>query len=107
MLGLFLTGAVVGCGLTLMTIFSDYKVKSKQRWKNRCEEKAALDASLHEALAVNARLWVALAASKAAVTVEASVQTQGHELDLACGDATECASPSESNTSLITSTTRT
>jgi len=107
MLALFLTGAVVGCGLTLLTIFSEFRVLSKQWWKNRCQEKADLDASLHEAVAVNARLWVALAASKAAVTVEASVQKQGHELDLNNEDATECASPSEFNTSLIAFTTRT
>jgi len=107
MLELFLIGAFVGCGLTLLTIFSEFRVLSKQWWKNRCEEKAAFDASFHEALAVNARLWVALAASKAAVTVEASVQKRGHEHDFACEAATECASPSEFNSSLITSTTRT
>lgn len=107
MLELFLIGAVVGYGLTLLTIFSEFRVLSKQWWKNRCQEKADLDASLREAVAVNARLWVALAASEAAVTVEASVKKQGHELDLAGVAATECSSPCEFNTSLITSTTRT
>jgi len=107
MLWLFLIGAVVGCGLTLLTIFSEYKVRSKQWWENRCQEKAALDASLLEAVAVNARLWVALASSRAAVSVEASVQTQEHALVLADTAATECTSPSEFSTPLITSTTRT
>jgi hypothetical protein len=103
MLWLFLTGAVVGCGLTLLTIFTEYKVMSKQQWTSRCLEKVALDASLDEAVAVNARLWVALAASKAAVTAEASVQTQGHELDF----ASEASTPNDYCTSPITFTTRT
>jgi hypothetical protein len=103
MLWLFLTGAVVGCGLTLLTIFSEYKVMSKQQWTSRCLEKAALNASLHDAVAVNARLWVALAASKAAITVDASVQMQRHELDL----ASEAATPNAYSTSPFTFTTRT
>jgi hypothetical protein len=106
MMWLVLIGAVVGCGLTLLTIFSDFKVMTKQRWKSRCQEKAALDFCLHEAVAVNARLWVARAASKAAASVEKLAQSERQLLNPTSAAATECASPSEFCPSPITSATR-
>jgi hypothetical protein len=64
MFWLFLIGAVVGCGLTLLSIFSEFKVMDKDWWEKHETETAAAHSGLEKAVAENAQLRVALAAAE-------------------------------------------
>lgn len=106
MLWPFLIGAVAGCGLTLLTIFSEFKVSSKKWWERRHRERTALDSCLHEAVAENARLWVARAAGDSAAAAEEAAGTGRQALDDAEAASQDGASPSWTGPSLIISSTR-
>ncbi len=65
----FLIGAVVGTGLTLLHVFLNYKVRDRDWWEEREQEMAGLSSGLHKEVAENARLRVSLAAGE--MTVDA------------------------------------
>ncbi len=60
----FLIGAVVGAGLTLLTIFGNFKVRDGDWWEEQEEEMAGLTSGLQKEVAENARLRVSLAAGE-------------------------------------------
>ena len=55
---------VVGAGLTLLTIFLNFKVRDREWWEEREEEMAGSTSGLRKEVAENARLRVALAAGE-------------------------------------------
>lgn len=75
----FLIGAVVGAGLALVGIFTNYVVKDREWWEKEQREMEAAHTCAEEAFAENLKLRVALAAAEmtqeakqvAAVTVAA------------------------------------
>jgi hypothetical protein len=60
----FVIGAVIGTGLTLLTIFLNFKVKDRDWWEEQEQEMAGLRSGLHKVVAENAQLRVALAAGE-------------------------------------------
>ncbi len=64
MFWLFVIGAVVGSGFTLLVIFGNYKVRDREWWEEYDRETAAARSGLEKAVAENAQLRVALAAAE-------------------------------------------
>jgi hypothetical protein len=64
MFWLFVIGAVVGSGFTLLGIFMNYKVKDREWWEEYERETEAARSGLKKAVAENAQLRVALAAGE-------------------------------------------
>lgn len=64
MFWLFLIGAVVGIGFTLLVIFGNYKVEDREWWEEYERETAAVRSGLKKAVAENSQLRVALAAAE-------------------------------------------
>lgn len=61
---LFLMGLVIGIGLTLLMIFSCFKVRDREWWEKRERENNALHSSVNKVVAENAQLRVALAVTE-------------------------------------------
>lgn len=59
-----LIGLVIGIGLTLLMIFSCFKVRDREWWEQRERESAALHLSVNKVVAENAQLRVALAVTE-------------------------------------------
>ena len=59
-----LIGVVIGAGLTLLGIFSEFKVIDKERWEKQEREMEAAYTCAQEAAADNLKLRVALAAAE-------------------------------------------
>ncbi len=64
MFWLFLFGAAVGVGFTVLVIFLNYKVKDREWWEEREREMNALHSSVNRVVAENAQLRVALAVTE-------------------------------------------
>jgi hypothetical protein len=60
----FLIGAVVGAGLTLLHIFLNFKVRDREWWEEHEKEVAGLRSGLQKEVAENARLRVSHAAGE-------------------------------------------
>lgn len=59
-----LIGVVIGAGLTLVGIFSEFKVKDREWWEKREREMEAAHTCAQEVVAENFKLRVALAAAE-------------------------------------------
>lgn len=64
MLTPFLIGVVVGAGLTLLTIFLNFVVKTRESWEEHEQTMAAAHSCVRKVVAENAQLRVALAAGE-------------------------------------------
>jgi len=60
----FLMGIAIGIGLTLLMIFSCFKVRDREWWEKREREMNALHSSVNKVVAENAQLRVAFAAAE-------------------------------------------
>ena len=60
----FLIGAVVGAGLTLVTMFLNFKVKDRAWWEQQEQERIALHSRVEKVVEENTQLRVALAAGE-------------------------------------------
>lgn len=60
----FLIGVVVGVGVTLAGIFTNYVVKDRESWEKEEREREAAHTCAQEVLADNLKLRVALAAAE-------------------------------------------
>jgi hypothetical protein len=59
-----LIGAVAGAGLALLSIFSEFKVISSERWEKHERETTATHSCVEKLVAENAQLRVALSAAE-------------------------------------------
>jgi hypothetical protein len=60
----YVIGAVVGAGLTLLVIFTHFKVKERESWEEQKREMEAAYTCAQKAVAENVKVRVALAAAE-------------------------------------------
>lgn len=85
MFWLFLIGAVVGGGLTALSIFLNYEVHDREWWAEYEQKVKATDSCLRKKVAENAQLRVALAVGEATEDAKkvAAMTLSAFEADIA------------------------
>ncbi len=87
----FLIGAIVGCGLTVLTVFLKFVVKDTDAWQEDEQEMAAARSCVKKVVAENAELRVAFAAAERTEDAKKVATMTLAALDAAIANAKEAA----------------